>query len=70
MINIQEEMKVLLFRQGLSMNKLVKRMKESGIDMFTSASLSRGLKDKSIKFERVQQILDFLGYEIEIKKKT
>ena len=44
-------------------------MKNKDYDMANIGSLSRMLNQKTIKFEKVQQILDFLGYELEIKEK-
>ena len=69
MINIQEEIKVLLLRKGLSMRKLLKRMAEKGYETFSISGLSTSLQKRSIKFDKVQEILDFLGYELEIKPK-
>lgn len=69
MLDIKEEIKVLLLRSGLSMRKIIKRMNDSGITKIQVSSLSRMLKERTIKFELVQQVLDYLGYEIIIRKK-
>ena len=69
MLNIKEEIQVLLLRNGLSMRKVIKTMNESGQIKIQVSSLSRMLKDKTIKFELIQQILDYLGYELIIRKK-
>lgn len=69
MLNIKEEIQVLLLRQGLSMRKMLKRMEEAGYKKIEIGSFSTMLSRKTIKFEKVQEILDFLGYELEIKQK-
>ncbi|MDR1169184.1 MAG: hypothetical protein LBK53_09915 [Heliobacteriaceae bacterium] len=69
MLNIQEEIKVLLLRRGLSMTKMIAQMNKTGHNPATVGGLSKSLTTKSVKFDRVQEILDFLGYELEIKKK-
>lgn len=69
MLDIKREIQVLLLRQGLSMSKMTRNMQAKELSNLNIASLSRMLTNKTIKFEMVQNILDFLGYEIEIKKK-
>ena len=69
MLDIKQEIQVLLLRQGMSMSKLVRQMKKDGLVSTNIASFSRMLSSKTIKFETVQLILDYLGYEINIKKK-
>lgn len=70
MLDIKKEIQVLIVRNGLSMRKLIKRMQELELTNVQIASFSRMLKEKTIKFELVQDVLDFLGYELEIKKKN
>lgn len=69
MIDIKQEIQVLLLRRGLSMSKMTRNMQQDGILNLNIASLSRMLTTKTVKFETVQQILDYLGYEIDIKPK-
>ena len=69
MLNIKEEIQVILLRNGLSMRKLVDKMNAAGYSKMTIGGFSRMLVTKSIKFDKVQDILDFLGYEIVIRKK-
>jgi hypothetical protein len=68
-MNIKEEIQVLLLRKGLSMRKLIERMEKEGHKMPSIGSLSKMLSQKTIRFERVQEILDFLDYELDIKPK-
>jgi hypothetical protein len=44
-------------------------MQEAGYDIPKSATMSTQLKNKRIRFQTVQEILDFLGYEIVIREK-
>ena len=69
MLNIKEEIQILLLKKGLSMRKLIQKMNESGYETCTIGGFSKMLKTKSIKFEKVQEILDFLGYKITISEK-
>ncbi len=69
MLNIKEEIQILLLKKGLSMRKLIKRMENENLEIPTIGSFSRMLSRKTIRFEKVQEILDFLGYELEIKAK-
>lgn len=52
------------------MRKLVTKMNEAGYKKMTIGGFSKMLLAKSIKFDKVQEILDFLGYEIVIKQKN
>ncbi len=69
MYNIKELIRILLLKNGLSMRKLVQKMNEAGYDEMTIGGFSKMLKTESIKFTRVQDILNFLGYEFKIVKK-
>lgn len=69
MLDIKEEIQIILLKNGLSMRKLVKKMSEKGLPTTSISGFSKMLKTKSIKFEKVQEILEFLGYELTIKKK-
>lgn len=69
MLNIKEEIQVLLLRKGLSMSKMTRNMKKEGLSNINVASLSRMLSTKTVKFETIQLILDYLGYELNIAHK-
>ncbi len=51
------------------MRKLISRLREKGCDIPKSGSMSVQLKNKRVRFQTVQEILDYLGYEIVIKEK-
>lgn len=69
MLNIKQEIQILLLKRGLSMRKLLVKMKEAGYDMPASSNFSVMLSKKRIRFETVQEVLDFLGYEFKIVEK-
>jgi len=69
MLDIKQEIQVLLLRKGLSMRKMIKKMNDAGLMKIQTSSLSRMMIDKTIKFELVQEILDYLDCELVIKPK-
>ncbi|HIQ89607.1 TPA: hypothetical protein IAA68_07265 [Candidatus Galligastranaerophilus faecipullorum] len=52
------------------MRKLVQKMNDAGYDEMTIGGFSKMLKTESIKFTKVQEILDFLGYEFKVVRKS
>jgi len=70
MYNVKELIQILLLKNGLSMRKLVEKMNNQGYEQMTIGGFSKMLKTQSIKFTKVQDILDFLGYELKVVKKT
>lgn len=69
MLNIYEEVKIILLRKGLSMRKLARRMLSDGYQVPVDGGLSDAFNKKRVRFQTVQEILDYLGYEIVIKEK-
>lgn len=70
MLDIYEEVRILLLRSRLSMRKLALKLIAEGYENIPVAGgLSNKFNKKTIRFEEVQQILDYLGYELVIKKK-
>lgn len=69
MLNIYEEIKIILLRKGLSLRKLSAKMQEQGYDVPMPDAISAPFRRKRVRFEMVQEILDFLGYEIVIREK-
>ena len=70
MYNPSELIKILILKNGLSMRKLVAKMNNAGYEKMTIGGFSKMLKTNSIKFAKVQDILDFLGYEFKVVKKA
>ncbi len=69
MIDIKQEIQILLLKNCLSMRKIAAILKERGVDIPKASGLSYRFSQKRVLFETVQQILDYLGYEIKIVKK-
>ena len=69
MIDIKKQIQILLLQKGTSMTKLTKNLQNDGVLNVNVASLSRMMTTKTIKFETIQIILDYLGYELDIKAK-
>ncbi len=69
MLDIKMEIEIALLKRGLSMRKLISRLNESEIKITKSSTISSQLRSKRIRFETVQQILDYLGYELVIREK-
>ncbi len=69
MLNIYEEVRILLLRKGLSMRKLAKELIDSGYKVPKAGGLSNKFNHGTIRFEEVQQIIDYLGYELVIREK-
>lgn len=69
MLNIREEIKIRLMRHGVSMNKLISKLLEKGYDIKTPSTISEQFINKRIRFETVQEMLDYLGYELVIREK-
>lgn len=69
-MNIYEEVQIILLRKGLSVRKLARNLRELGhIKIPKESGLSNKFKSGAIRFEEVQTILDYLGYELVIKEK-
>lgn len=69
MINIKEEVEICLLKRGLSMRKLAELLLDKGIGVPVKSGLSTQFRKKRVRFETVQEILDFLGYELIIREK-
>ena len=70
MIDIYEEVKILLIRKGLSMRRMALRLRELGYNKIPkNGGLSNKFNNKTIRFNEVQVLLDFLGYELVIREK-
>ncbi len=69
MLDIYEEIRIILLRKGLSMRKLAAKLLEMGYKVPVKGGLSEQFKHERVRFKTVQQVLDFLGYEIIIQEK-
>jgi len=70
MIDIKQEIGIILLKSGgISMRKLISKMRNDGYNVPQSGTMSTQLKNKRIRFQTVQEILDYLGYELVIREK-
>lgn len=69
MLNIHKEIKNLVYDRGTTITKTLNSLREKGIKVPVQNNFSTKCKKGTIKFEEVQQILDYLGYELVIKEK-
>lgn len=69
MLNIYDEIRILVYRKGTSLTKMLNEIRNKGIKVPVQNNFSTKCKKGTIKFEEVQQILDYLGYELVIKEK-
>ncbi len=69
MMNIYEEVRILLLRKGLSMRKIAENLRENGCEIPIEGGLSTQFNKKRVRFQTVQEILDYLGYELVIREK-
>lgn len=70
MLDIKQEIEILLLKNNrLSMRKLIENMQKINRDIPKQSTISVQLNKKRIRFETVQEILDYLGYELVIKEK-
>lgn len=69
MLDIKQEMQILLLKNCISMRKIAQILQEKGYNIPKASGLSYRFNQKRVLFETVQQILDYLGYELKIVKK-
>ncbi len=69
MLNIKEEINICLLKRGLSMRKLAKILRDKGYNIPQSSGLSDSINKKRVRFETVQEILDYLGFELVVREK-
>ena len=69
MLNIREELKIAIFRRNTSMRKIAKVLRNLGYDIPKDSGLSNQIRRGRVRFETVQQILDYLGFELVIREK-
>ncbi len=69
MLDIKEELEICLLKRRLSMRKVIEILREKGYNIPCSSSLSSALNKKRVRFETVQEILDYLGFELVVREK-
>lgn len=69
MLDIYNEIRALVYRRGTSLTKMLADLRAKGIKVAEQKNFAYKCRQRTIKFEEVQQILDYLGYELIIKEK-
>ena len=69
MLDIKQEIQIALIRKGLSMRKIAKILRDKGFNIPKESGLSTQINNNRVRFQTVQEILDYLGFELIIKEK-
>lgn len=69
MLDIREELKLAVYRRNTSMRKVAAALMEKGCDVPKESGLSNQIRRKRVRFQTVQEILDYLGFELVIREK-
>ncbi len=64
----KEEVKILIMREGLTVQKLAAMLEEKTGKHYTQRSLQNKISLSSLNFDEVETIAELLGYEIKIEK--
>ncbi len=68
-MDIRQELKILLVKNGTSMRKVILATRNCGYDIPNESTVSAELINNRIRFQTVSDILDYLGYELVIREK-
>lgn len=66
----KEELKILIMREALTVQKLADMLKEKTGRHYTQRSLQNKISLSSLNFDEMEEIADLLGYTIKIEKKS
>ncbi len=69
-MDTKQQIKHLLLLNNLTMTELCRRMSERIKKPYTIHNISGKLKRDTIKYSEIKTILDILGYEFVIRKKS
>lgn len=69
MMNLREELKLIVLRNGTSMASVLRNMKLQGYKVSEPSNMSKKVKNETIKYKDLKELLDFLGYKITIERK-
>lgn len=70
LINIKNEIKAAAMREGLTLTMAIEKMNKKYNKKQTLQNISNKLQNNTIKFNEVFELLDAIGYKIEIKRKN
>lgn len=69
MLDIYNEIRALVYKKGTSLTKMLDELRVKGVSVTEQKNFAYKCRKHTLKFEEVQQILDYLGYELSIKEK-
>ena len=64
----KEEVKILIMREGFTVQKLAALLEQKTGKRYTQRSLQNKISLRSLNFDEVEVIAEILGYEIKIEK--
>ena len=64
----KEEVKILIMREGLTVQKLADMLEAKTGKHYTQRSLQNKISLSSLNFDEVETIAELLGYKIKIEK--
>lgn len=64
----KEEVKIMIMREGLTVQKLADMLKAKTGKHYTQRSLQNKISLSSLNFDEMEIIAELLGYEIKIEK--
>ena len=68
-LNAKELVKLILTKEALTQKELVEMLNEKTDKKYTQGGLSRKLSQGTITYNEVANIIEVLGYDIELIKK-
>ncbi len=68
-MNIRNEIKSYITREGLTMSEVVERMADKYGSIRSVANFSDKLKRNSLRYHEVLELADILGYDIKWQKR-
>ncbi len=68
-MDIKKEIKVIVAREGTTLTAVAGKLYKTKSSRNALNLLSQKLRNNTVKFKEINDILDFLGYELKIFKK-
>ncbi len=68
-MDIKKEIKVIVAREGTTLTAVASKLYKAKSSRNALNLLSQKLRNNTVKFKEINDILDFLGYELKIIKK-
>lgn len=68
-MNIKKEIKLLITKEGTTLTAVASKLYGNKEKRKALNLLSQKLRNNTVKFEEIKNILDILGYKFEIKQK-